>query len=127
MPREVRQREVRAPEGPHATGEDRVTRITAGTAGSFASVVTGALLADIRDLDPKVAHRRVAGLNVAPTGAQVVLLVGCLAVNLRVCAIVREQLPRLSVQVLGDNPHSVQCWVGALRNPSYDGVLPGVS
>ena len=30
-PREVRQKEVRAPEGPHATGEDRVNSVQPGT------------------------------------------------------------------------------------------------
>jgi hypothetical protein len=109
------------------TGTDVTPIVTAGTPTSFASVVSGALLLDIRDLDPKVAHRRVGGLNVAPSGAQVVLVVGCLAVNLRVAALVREQLPRLSVRVLGDNSHAVQQWVEALRTPSYDGVLPGVT
>jgi hypothetical protein len=77
--------------------------------------VTGAILVDLTVVDPKVAYRRVAGLHMIPTGARLELVVGPLAVNPRVVRLVRTQLPRLSVRVLGE-PYAVGRWVRALRD-----------
>jgi hypothetical protein len=84
-------------------------------ADNFVDAVTGAVLIDLTKVDPKVAYRRVAGLHPVPTGAHIELIVGPLAVNARVIRMVRTQLPRLSVRVLGE-PYAVERWVRALRD-----------
>jgi hypothetical protein len=78
------------------------------------TVVSGTIWLDIRDIDEAVSYRRVAPLRVAPSGARVFLVVGCLRPNPRVVRLVREQLPRLSVDVLGE-PYAIGKWVAALR------------
>jgi hypothetical protein len=78
------------------------------------TVVSGTIWLDLRDIDEAVSYRRVAPLLVAPSGARVFLVVGCLRPNARVVRLVREQLPRLSVDVLGE-PYAIGKWVAALR------------
>jgi hypothetical protein len=79
------------------------------------SGVTGAILVNLTRVDPKIAHPRVASLRTAPAGAHLELVVGPLAVNPAVIRLVRAELPRLSVRVLGES-YAVGRWVDALRN-----------
>ncbi len=85
-------------------------------------MIGGAVLIDLRDIDPKVAYRRLGQLGVTPTGARLVLVVGPLVPNLRVVDLLREHTARLDVDVWG-TADAVPQWIVALRTGDVAGVL----
>jgi hypothetical protein len=100
---------------PDADQSSSSARILARHTESFVNAVTGAILVDLTAVAEKVAYRRVSGLHMVPDDAHVELIVGHMKVDPKTIRLIRTQIPRLSVRVLGE-PYAVGRWVAALRS-----------
>jgi hypothetical protein len=75
-----------------------------------------------------LAYRRASHLHRLRRGAHVRLVVGTMRTDDKVIRLVRHELPRISVEVVGSNSDATGKWVRALRdgNPLGDELLLGV-
>jgi len=85
-------------------------------------MISGTVVIDLRDVDEDRIKSRCAGIDHAPAGARVVLVVGALAPDPAGIDVLRGRAHLHDIDVQG-TAQAVQRWVRALRDDGVIGLL----